>query len=627
MADVRGVGPYLLQNVLGKGQTGIVKMGIHSTTGKKVAIKIVDKCKIQPSVLAKVEREITIMKLIEHHNVLQLYDVYESKKNLFLVLEFVGGGELFEYLVGRGRLSVIEAKTFFRQIVSAVHYCHEHLICHRDLKPENLLLDEKKNIKIADFGMASVQVENDFLETSCGSPHYACPEVVRGIRYDGRKADAWSCGVILYALVVGCLPFDDDNLRILLEKVKSGRFVIPAFVPKDCVDLLHRMIRVDPQQRFSLTDVKRHSFFSKDSENMPPEPPLCPVVSIKHLQYEDELDVDVINSMTSLGCFKDQSNLIKKLLKTDDKNTEKVVYFLLLNRKLRKPAREDDESSLLFVHNPDAPKKRVDSPMAIRKATQNLYENNALSNTMPRRPRAATTLGSNLETAKSPAVRPSSVVITPPGSPWRDRFYTITKSIFNKNGETQSLEDKAPSPASSDHSVKRSWFPGSLFHVDNAHEMPKVMHIPLTNTKYKLEYRKNKGKKFLRPSPQQAVTTMEVNIKEMRETDNDEQSMPTLKITISYISGSTKKFRKYCNKIHYALISRGKFRSNDESSSSVKNFLLGESTHVNSTRRRDSNEDEKEPTGNHDDDASEHIYTFDDIRTQLTTTSLKTTSL
>lgn len=153
------------------------------------------------------------------------------------------------------------------------------------------------------------------------------------------------------------------------------------------------------------------------------------------------------------------------------------------------------------------------------------------------------------------------------------------------------------------------------------------MHIPLTNTKYKLEYRKNKGKKFLRPSPQQAVTTMEVNIKEMTENDNDEQSMPTLKIIISYISGSTKKFRKYCNKIHYALISRGKFRSNDESSSSIKNFLLGESTHVNSTRRRDSNEDEKEPTGNHDDDASEHIYTFDDISTQLTTTSLKTTSL
>jgi len=187
MADVCGVGPYQLHNVLGKGQTGVVKLGIHNVTQKKVAVKIVDKAKIQPNVLAKVEREITIMKLIEHHNVLKLYDVYESKKNLFLVLEYVGGGELFEYLVKKGRLPLSEAKRCFRQIVSAVHYCHEHLICHRDLKPENLLLDEKKNIKIADFGMASVQVENGMLETSCGSPHYACPEVVRGIRYDGRK--------------------------------------------------------------------------------------------------------------------------------------------------------------------------------------------------------------------------------------------------------------------------------------------------------------------------------------------------------------------------------------------------------------------------------------------------------
>ncbi|XP_066916635.1 serine/threonine-protein kinase BRSK2-like, partial [Clytia hemisphaerica] len=180
MVDVRGVGPYFLQQTLGKGQTGVVRLGIHSQTKKKVAVKIVDKNKIQPNVLAKVEREITIMKLIEHHNVLQLYDVYESRKNLFLVLEYVGGGELFDYLVSKGRLHILEAKKFFRQIVSAItHYCHHHLVCHRDLKPENLLLDEKKNIKIADFGMASVQMENDMLETSCGSPHYACPEVVR----------------------------------------------------------------------------------------------------------------------------------------------------------------------------------------------------------------------------------------------------------------------------------------------------------------------------------------------------------------------------------------------------------------------------------------------------------------
>lgn len=347
MADVCGVGPYLLQNVLGKGQTGIVKLGVHTITTKKVAVKIVDKSKIQQSVLAKVEREITIMKLIEHHNVLQLYDVYESKKNLFLVLEYVGGGELFEYLVQRQRLHATEARKFFRQIISAITYCHEYAICHRDLKPENLLLDEKHNIKIADFGMASVQVADDFLETSCGSPHYACPEVVRGIRYDGMKADIWSCGVILYALIVGCLPFDDDNLRVLLEKVKKGTFTVPSFVPNDCEDLIRHMIVVEPEKRYSLAEIQKHSFFTRDAEDLPPEPPACPIVAVADVPCRGDLDDDVVASMTCLGCFKEEDKLVKMLLKSG-KNAEKIIYFLLLDRKRRKPSKKDDESSLLY---------------------------------------------------------------------------------------------------------------------------------------------------------------------------------------------------------------------------------------------------------------------------------------
>ena len=134
-------------------------------------------------------------------------------------MEHVEGGELFDYLVKRGRLSETEAVVFFQQIVMGVEYCHQHLICHRDLKPENLLLDKNKKVKVADFGMASLQVPTKLLETSCGSPHYACPEIIKGIRYDGPPADIWSCGVILYALVTGNLPFDDENIRKLLNKV------------------------------------------------------------------------------------------------------------------------------------------------------------------------------------------------------------------------------------------------------------------------------------------------------------------------------------------------------------------------------------------------------------------------
>jgi BR serine/threonine kinase len=218
----------------------------------------------------------------------------------YLVLEHVSGGELFDYLVKKGRLTPKEARRFFRQIISALDFCHSHSICHRDLKvreeemlliaaaqkflstlfydfqPENLLLDDKNNIKIADFGMASLQPMGFMLETSCGSPHYACPEVIRvcvstfcvqsqhisnlmayifqGEKYDGRRADVWSCGVILYALLVGALPFDDDNLRQLLEKVKRGVFHIPHFVPPDCQNLLRGMIEVNPEKRLTVSE-------------------------------------------------------------------------------------------------------------------------------------------------------------------------------------------------------------------------------------------------------------------------------------------------------------------------------------------------------------------------------------
>nr|XP_019957682.1 PREDICTED: serine/threonine-protein kinase BRSK2-like [Paralichthys olivaceus] len=162
------VGPYRLEKTLGKGQTGLVKLGIHCVTCQKVAIKIVNREKLSESVLMKVEREIAILKLIEHPHVLKLHDVYENKKYLYLVLEHVSGGELFDYLVKKGRLTPKEARKFFRQIMSALDFCHSHSICHRDLKPENLLLDEKNNIRIADFGMASLQVGDSLLETSCG---------------------------------------------------------------------------------------------------------------------------------------------------------------------------------------------------------------------------------------------------------------------------------------------------------------------------------------------------------------------------------------------------------------------------------------------------------------------------
>uniref|UniRef100_A0A8C5BM83 BR serine/threonine kinase 2b n=1 Tax=Gadus morhua TaxID=8049 RepID=A0A8C5BM83_GADMO len=312
----------------------------------------------------KVEREIAILKLIEHPHVLKLHDVYENKKYLYLVLEHVSGGELFDYLVKKGRLTPKEARKFFRQIISALDFCHSHSICHRDLKPENLLLDEKNNIRIADFGMASLQVGDSLLETSCGSPHYACPEVIRGEKYDGRKADAWSCGVILFALLVGALPFDDDNLRNLLEKVKLGVFHMPHFIPPDCQNLLRGMIEVDATKRLTLEQIQKHTWYLAGKNEPEPEQPVPRKVAIRMLAALEEIDPDVLESMHSLGCFRDKAKLTKDLLSEDD-NQEKMIYFLLLDRKERYPSQEDQN---LPPRNEivDPPRKRVDSPMLSR---------------------------------------------------------------------------------------------------------------------------------------------------------------------------------------------------------------------------------------------------------------------
>ncbi|KAM4603025.1 serine/threonine-protein kinase BRSK2 [Polymixia lowei] len=357
------VGPYRLEKTLGKGQTGLVKLGVHCVTCQKVAIKIVNREKLSESVLMKVEREIAILKLIEHPHVLKLHDVYENKKYLYLVLEHVSGGELFDYLVKKGRLTPKEARKFFRQIISALDFCHSHSICHRDLKPENLLLDEKNNIRIADFGMASLQVGDSLLETSCGSPHYACPEVIRGEKYDGRKADAWSCGVILFALLVGALPFDDDNLRNLLEKVKLGVFHMPHFIPPDCQNLLRGMIEVDATKRLTLEQIQKHTWYLAGKNEPEPEQPVPRKVAIRTLASAEEIDPDVLESMHSLGCFRDKAKLTKDLLSEDD-NQEKMIYFLLLDRKERYPSHEDQ--NLPPRNEIDPPRKRVDSPMLSR---------------------------------------------------------------------------------------------------------------------------------------------------------------------------------------------------------------------------------------------------------------------
>uniref|UniRef100_A0ABK0L3I5 non-specific serine/threonine protein kinase n=1 Tax=Rattus norvegicus TaxID=10116 RepID=A0ABK0L3I5_RAT len=211
------IGNYRLLKTIGKGNFAKVKLARHILTGKEVAVKIIDKTQLNSSSLQKLFREVRIMKVLNHPNIVKLFEVIETEKTLYLVMEYASGGEVFDYLVAHGRMKEKEARAKFRQIVSAVQYCHQKFIVHRDLKAENLLLDADMNIKIADFGFSNEFTFGNKLDTFCGSPPYAAPELFQGKKYDGPEVDVWSLGVILYTLVSGSLPFDGQNLKQIMK--------------------------------------------------------------------------------------------------------------------------------------------------------------------------------------------------------------------------------------------------------------------------------------------------------------------------------------------------------------------------------------------------------------------------
>ncbi|OWM65262.1 hypothetical protein CDL15_Pgr008852 [Punica granatum] len=215
------LGNYKIIRNLGHGAFGKVKVARHLPTGCKVAIKILNRRKIREKGMdQKVEREIKISKMLVHPHIIRLYEVIETATDIYVVMEYAERGELFDYIVENRRVQEEEARKFFQQIISGLEYCHKYRVVHRDLKPENLLLDSNGNLKIADFGLSNIMLDGHFLKTSCGSPNYAAPEVISGKLYAGPEIDVWSCGVILYALLAGTLPFDDESLPNLYRKIK-----------------------------------------------------------------------------------------------------------------------------------------------------------------------------------------------------------------------------------------------------------------------------------------------------------------------------------------------------------------------------------------------------------------------
>ncbi|KAG0786628.1 hypothetical protein G6F57_008474 [Rhizopus arrhizus] len=266
-------GPYLLLQTLGEGEFGKVKFGIEIKTGQEVAIKLIRKDSIgNSSRMTKVEREISVLRRLHHPNIVELYDVIETEKYIGIILQCATGGELFDYILAHRYLKEKDASRLFAQLMSGVHYMHQKCIVHRDLKLENLLLDRNRNVLITDFGFANQYSSalDDLMSTSCGSPCYAAPELVMNQgTYVGPAVDIWSCGVILFAMLCGYLPYDDDpanpdshNINLLYKYILNTPLIFPDYISNEACDLLRQMLVPDPEKRCSMEEIMNHPWLS-----------------------------------------------------------------------------------------------------------------------------------------------------------------------------------------------------------------------------------------------------------------------------------------------------------------------------------------------------------------------------
>lgn len=263
----KNLSQFNLEEKLGEGTFGKVRLGIHLQTGEKVAVKILDKTKIlDNSDKQRIEREIKILKIMFHNNIIKLYSVIQTYNYIYLVMELAEEKDLSHKFKYNERLNESQARKYFQQILSGVEYIHKNNVVHRDLKPENLMLNYNDDIKIADFGLSCIYKKNETLTTACGSPCYACPEMISKKGYKGLPADIWSCGVILYYMVCGYLPFDDKQSDTLYKKITEGKYrAFPEFLSYECKDLIQKILNVEPKKRISIERIKLHSWFTGES--------------------------------------------------------------------------------------------------------------------------------------------------------------------------------------------------------------------------------------------------------------------------------------------------------------------------------------------------------------------------
>ncbi|XP_054002174.1 uncharacterized protein LOC128888965 isoform X2 [Hylaeus anthracinus] len=332
---------------LGQGTYGKVQLGINKETGQEVAIKTIKKCKIETEAdLVRIRREIQIMSSVQHPNIIHIYEVFENREKMVLVMEYAAGGELYDYLSKQKVLAEHEARRIFRQIATAVFYCHKHKICHRDLKLENILLDKAGNAKIADFGLSNVFDEQRLLNTFCGSPLYASPEIVKGTPYHGPEVDCWSLGVLLYTLVYGAMPFDGSNFKRLVKQISQSDYYEPKN-PSPASPLIEDMLTVCPGKRADIEKICTHWWVNKGydqncldiAEELAAQTPVRldlllslvpPSASAEKLVVGDQQPAgDVANNVSSEAIVPTRCHSVGSLMELDQNNSDRRIRELL----------------------------------------------------------------------------------------------------------------------------------------------------------------------------------------------------------------------------------------------------------------------------------------------------------
>ena len=354
---------YTLIKDIGEGNFGKVKLAKLKSTKEKFAIKILDKEKLKTQTKSTLFNEIEIISRLNHKNIIHVEKILDDEKNFYIIMEYCEKGELFDYIVNKERLNPAEASLFFYQLINGVEYIHKQGFAHRDLKPENLLLTKEKILKIIDFGLCHDFDGENYLTTKCGSPSYAAPEILKGYPYDGFKTDIWCCGIILYAMLCGYLPFDGDNNQEIFQSIVECKPEFPDFLEDDSINLLLWILNSEPNDRISIEEIRCHPFYLKGK-------------SYYTIQYEesDTSDMDRTNELNDLSYLRkgysldkrkygystnrrkkgnlytfNNINNVKRFKMRDNKHLKNNIYQKIFNRIIK--SKEEESTSKIITQN------------------------------------------------------------------------------------------------------------------------------------------------------------------------------------------------------------------------------------------------------------------------------------